>query len=422
MQILFIHQNIPGQFKHLIGHFATMRDVQVWALGEAKRVRENWSRTIPGVNMFGYAFNERAPDPVGSHVQTTEVNIRRGLAVVKSLQTLKSKGLNPDVVFGHPGWGEMLFVRDVFPRARIVNYCEFYFNSEGQDLGFDPEFPERESLRYEVRAQNMTQSQSLLAGDIGISPMHWQKSRYPELLQQQIEVVFDGIDCDVVKPDPNATFPLGEGTPSLTRQDEVVTFVNRNLEPLRGFHVFMRALPELQKRRPNAHVVIVGGDGRSYSRPLARGTYRELYSREIDGHVDWSRIYFIGRIAYDRYLRLLQVSTAHVYLSYPFVLSWSLLEAMASECAIIASNTAPVREVVEHGTTGLLVDFFDRDALVDAIVRSCECRSEDLAFGRAARQAIQLRYELKSISLPRQSKLLLDSGDCARPVAPERLV
>lgn len=407
MQILFIHQNIPGQFKHLIANFATMRDVQVWALGEAKRVRENWSGTIPGVNLFGYVFNERAADPVGSHVQTTEVNIRRGLAVAKSLHALKLRGLDPDVVFGHPGWGEMLFVRDVFPRAKIINYCEFYFNSEGQDLGFDPEFPERESLRYDVRAQNMTQSQSLLAGDFGISPTRWQKSRYPELFQQQIEVAFDGIDCEVVKPDPNAVFSLGDGKPLLAQHDEVVTFINRNLEPLRGFHVFMRALPDLQKRRPNAHVVIVGGDGRSYSRPLARGTYRELYCQEIDGRVDWSRIHFVGRIAYSQFLRLLQVSAAHVYLSYPFVLSWSVLEAMAAECAIVASNTPPVREVIEHGKTGMLVDFFDRSALVDAVTELCERRSKAQTFGNAARLAIKAKYDLRAISLPRLASLLL---------------
>jgi glycosyltransferase involved in cell wall biosynthesis len=410
MQILFIHQNIPGQFKHLIRHFVGMRDVQVWALGEARRVKENWRHAVPGLNLYGYTFNEETGTALNAHLRTTDTNLRRGLAVAKSLETLKTKGLNPDVVFGHPGWGEMLFVRDAFPRAKIVNYCEFYFNSEGQDLGFDPEFPERQTLRYDVRAQNMTQSQSLLAGDLGISPMHWQRDRYPEMLRSHIDVVFDGIDCDVVKPDLHARFSSGEGQPDLSSHDEVITFVNRNLEPLRGFHVFMRALPALQRRRPNAHIVIVGGDGASYSRAPAQGTYRQLYSKEIEGRVDWSRIHFVGRIPYSRYLGLLQISTAHVYLSYPFVLSWSMLEAMAAGCVVIASDTAPVREVIRHTENGLLVDFFDQAQLIASIEQACMHRAEHDVIRRRARQDILDRYDLRTICLPKQKALLLNLG------------
>lgn len=407
MQILFIHQNIPGQFKHLIAHFASMRDVDVWALGEAKRVRANWPHPVPGVNLYGYVFNEQAAEPVARHVRTTEVNIRRGLAVVKSLESLKSKGLSPDVLFGHPGWGEMLFIRDVFPNAKIVNYCEFYFNSTGQDLGFDPEFPERESQRYEVRAQNMTQTQSLLAGDLGISPTHWQRSRYPELFRKNIEVIFDGVDCNFVKPDREAAFSLGPDRPALRRSDEVVTFVNRNLEPLRGFHKFMRALPELQKRRPKAQIVIVGGDGHSYSPSLHDDTYRERYWREIEDFVDRSRIHFVGNLPYGRFLNLLQISTVHIYLSYPFVLSWSVLEAMAAGCAIVASDTEPVREVIKHNDSGILVDFFDQDALVSAVEKLCADRDYALTLGSTARGDVGCKYDLQ-ITLPKQIKLLLN--------------
>jgi glycosyltransferase involved in cell wall biosynthesis len=407
MQILFIHQNIPGQFRHLISYLTQRPGMDVWALGEAKRVADNWRRPIPHLKLYGYAFDEKAESLSIPHLKTTEVNVRRGLAVAKSLETLKTKGLKPDVIYGHPGWGEMLFVRDAFPEARIVNYCEFYFNSEGQDLGFDPEFPERQSLRYDVRAQNMTQTQSFVSADIGISPMHWQKSRYPDLLQSKIEVIFDGIDCNVVRPNPEATFALGAGKPILTTRDTVITFVNRNLEPHRGFHVFMRALPKIQKRNPLAHVVIVGGDATSYSRPLSSGTYRELYSKEIDGKVDWSRIHFVGRIPYQNYLNLLQVSTAHVYLSYPFVLSWSLMEALAAGCFVIASRTPAVEEVIRHGETGLLVDFFDIDDLVSSISTACIANSIiGKAIRRAARDLVSCTYELKKISLPAQLRLL----------------
>ena len=407
MQILFIHQNIPGQFRHLIADLIKERDTQVWALGEASRVKANWKNVVPGLNLYGYAFQEKAVTPLNAYLRTTDVNLRRGLAVAKSLETLKTKGLNPDVVFGHPGWGEMLFVRDVFPHARIVNYCEFYFNTEGQDLGFDPEFPEKATLRYDVRAQNMTQSQSLLAGDVGISPTHWQKSRYPNALGAQIKVVFDGIDCDIVKPNPGATFDLEKAGASLCAKDEVITFVNRNLEPHRGFHVFMRALPEIQRLRPNAHVVIVGGDGASYSRPSTNGTYRQHYSKEIDGRVNWDRIHFVGRIPYARYLSLLQVSTVHVYLSYPFVLSWSLMEALAASCLVIASRTPAIEEVIEDGYNGLLVDFFDHAHLALQIDAACRSPSSFSAIRDRARRRIVDDYELHNVCLPQFKQLLL---------------
>jgi glycosyltransferase involved in cell wall biosynthesis len=405
MQILFIHQNIPGQFRHLIADLVTNPDVQVWALGEAARVKANWQTVNPKLRLYGYVFQEKAVVPLNAHLRTTDVNIRRGLAVAKSLETLKTKGLNPDVIYGHPGWGEMLFVRDVFPRARIVNFCEFYFNAEGQDLGFDPEYPEYENLTYEVRAQNMTQSQSLLAGDLGICPTHWQKSRYPKALAEQMEVVFDGVDCNIVKPNPLATFALSPDR-HLSVQDEVVTFVNRSLEPHRGFHVFTRTIPEIQRYRPAAQIVIVGGDGTSYSRPLAYGTYREKYSKEIDGRVDWSKVHFVGRIPYLRYLSLLQISTAHVYLSYPFVLSWSLMESMAAGCSIIASNTAPVREVIEDGINGRLVDFFDQPQLALHVADACENRDFFSQQRERARQQVVERYDLKGVCLPELKRLI----------------
>lgn len=405
MQILFVHQNIPGQFRHLLFDLLRRPGYDVWALGEASRVKANWSTPLPGLHLYGYAFNEKAVTIPNGPLKTTDVNIRRGLAVAKSLHTLKEKGLQPDVILGHPGWGEMLFVRDVFPNARIVNYCEFYFNFDGQDLGFDPEFHDAAITRYDVRAQNMTQSQSLLAADLGLSPTRWQKSRYPAPLQSQIEVVFDGIDCDVVRPDAEAWFALPSGE-QLSSRDEVVTFVNRNLEPHRGFHVFMRALPELQRRRPRAHVVIVGAEGVSYSRPLRDRTYRQHYQAELGDRVDWSRVHFVGRVSYRHYLGLLQISAAHVYLTYPFVLSWSLMEAMAASCCVIASRTAPVEEVIVDGETGMLVDFFDASALAQAIEQACGRRAEMEAMRRRARELIVDRYDLHRICLPEQKRLL----------------
>ena len=405
MQILFIHQNIPGQFRHLIGAMAKDPAVDVWALGEAQRVAANWRQTIPNLKLFGYVFNEVVSTIPNGSLKTTDTNIRRGLAVAKSLTSLAKQGLRPDVIYGHPGWGEMLFVRDIFPDAKIVNFCEFYFNFEGQDRGFDPEFRDPNVTPFDVRAQNMTQTQSLLSADLGIAPTLWQKSRYPALLQKQIEVVFDGIDCGAVKPSPAATLTLADGK-VLTPADEVLTFVNRNLEPYRGFHVFMRALPVIQRERPHAQVVIVGDDGVSYGRPLKGTTYREHYVKQLGDTVDWSRVHFLGRVPYARYLSVLHVSTVHVYLTYPFVLSWSLMEAMAAGCAVVASNTEPVTEVISDGVNGKLVDFFDHKRLAEIVGKCLAERGRLSDIRRQARQTVLERYDLMRICLPEQLSLL----------------
>jgi glycosyltransferase involved in cell wall biosynthesis len=406
MQILFIHQNLPGQFVHLIRHFSSMPGVEVWGLGEARRIAANYRRATPEFQLFGYQFNDKREKSMRRELHYTEVSVNRGLAVAKALNELRVKGLSPDLVYGHPGWGEMLYVRDVFPDARIVNYCEFYFNRIGQDFGFDTEFSETNDDGLHVRTQNMVQSVSLLSGDAAITPTLWQQSRYPEALRTGIEVIHDGIDLSDLDEDPSASISLRGENLKFSRSDEVITFVSRNLEPHRGFHVFMRALPELLRRRPNAHVVIVGGDEVSYSLPLKGRSYREHMLREVSHLFDQKRVHFVGRIPYAIYRRLLQVSTVHVYLTYPFVLSWSLLEAMASGCLVIGSRTPPVEEVIEHGKNGLLVDFFDQSNLIEEIVNVCEKRSDFDAMRQAARETVKNRYDLKTICLPRQLSVL----------------
>lgn len=367
MRILFIHQNLPGQFRHLLFHFGANPTVEVAALGEERRIRENIKKAIPGVKLFGYKFEE-AKDWAGHHaLRTTDKALRRGHVVAQSLKGIRASGFVPDVVYGHPGWGEMLYVRDIFPLAKIVNYCEFYFNAQGQDFGFDPEFPSAHADDALVRTENMTQAISLLAGDVGISPTKWQRSRYPLPLAQSIEVVHDGIDTQFIKPDPAATITLSGKNITLSTANEVITFVSRNLEPYRGFHTFMRALPETLRLRPKAHILIVGGNEVSYGRSLKGQTYRELMLKEVGDRLDMARVHFLGRIKYLDYLRVLQISSAHIYLTYPFVLSWSMVEAMAAGCLIIGSDTAPVTEVIRGGENGLLTGFFDVEALVEKI-------------------------------------------------------
>ncbi|WP_090684025.1 glycosyltransferase [Paraburkholderia phenazinium] len=406
MKILFIHQNLPGQFRHVMTHYARVPGVEVFGLGDAARIRENFVRPIEGVTVYGYAFNSKHESSSYRALRSTDQAVRRGTAVAKSLKSLRDQGLRPDVIYGHPGWGEMLYVRDLFPDARIASYCEFYFNRSGQDYGFDTEFSPVQEDDFHVRTENMTHAVSLLASDLGISPTRWQQSRYPAELQSKIATVHDGVDTRVIKPDPTTTVILPARNLALSSRDEVVTFASRNLEPYRGFHMFMRALPELLRRRRAAHVLIVGGDQVSYGRPLKGRTYREHLLTEVGERLDLSRVHFLGHLSHRDYLRVLQISTAHVYLTYPFVLSWSMLEAMASGCVVIGSHTAPVEEIIEDGRNGLLVDFFDRRQLVETVAQVCAEREAYGAMRLAARATVADHYDLQTVCLPRQIALL----------------
>jgi glycosyltransferase involved in cell wall biosynthesis len=244
----------------------------------------------------------------------------------------------------------------------------------------------------------------------GIAPTHWQASVFPKPFASQIAVIHDGIRTDLVKPDPSAHIRVqtAQGVLQLGHDDEVITFVNRNLEPYRGYHQFMRALPSILKARPKTRVVIICGNEVSYGAAPPPGpngqpqTWREIFLNEVKDELDLSRVHFVGKVPYADYLRVLQVSTVHVYLTYPFVLSWSLLEAMSAGCASVASDTAPVREAIRHGETGQLVNFFDPAALAQQVIALCDNPAERSKLGAKARAFAVAHYDLETRCLPAQ--------------------
>jgi glycosyltransferase involved in cell wall biosynthesis len=387
MRFLFVHQNFPGQYRHLAAHLARAGH-EVVAVGEAANLKR--TPRLPGVKLYGY---QAAASPDGFSAPVARA-IDRGRCVATGVAKLRQAGFKPDVIGAHIGWGEALFLKDVFPAAKLLLYCEFFYRSRGADMGFDPEFPTSAEKLLRLRVMNAPLLMALDAADCGMAPTRWQHQQFPAVQKPRIAVIHDGIDTDVVAP-------AGE------RDPELITYVARNLEPYRGFHSFMRAIPEIQRRRPRSRIVIVGGDEVSYSPRLPAGqTYRQRLLAELGDRIDLSRVEFRGKVPYADYLALLRRSAVHVYLTYPFVLSWSLLEAMSAGCLVVASRTAPVEEVMRDGENGLLVDFFSAEAIAERVDHALSHQQELAPLRAGARETVVERYDLRRICLPAQLRLV----------------
>jgi glycosyltransferase involved in cell wall biosynthesis len=400
MKILLLHQNFPGQFLHLAPALAA-RGHDVRALTVEGNERPS---PVPRLLYRKPQDLQGIPPLAATYAKMAERGRRVALAAA---ELRRVRGYVPDLVLGHSGWGETLFVKEVWPESKLIVYSELVYHSVGLDAGFDPEF-QRDTLdaRMLVTARAGYLIQALAQADAALSPTAWQASTVPESLRGKIKIIHDGIDTDRVRPDPQAQFELPNGR-MIAQGDEVLTFVSRNLEPYRGFHIFMRALPRVMRSRPNVQVVIVGGEGVSYGAPPGAGrSWKDVLLAELSDDLDLSRVHFVGQIPYARYLSLLQVTRAHAYLTYPFVLSWSLLEAMAAAVPIVASNTGPVREALWNGVTGRLVEFFDVDGWSRSLIEALSEPEKGRVMGRAARQFVLANYDLKQICLPAQIQFI----------------
>jgi glycosyltransferase involved in cell wall biosynthesis len=404
MKCLFIHQNFPGQFRHLAPALAVQGHT-VWAMGMNEP-----GDSLPGVTHLlvkasGAADRVRRTDP---ELRELHAKFVRGQATAAALQQVVDQGFRPDLIYAHPGWGEAMFLRDVCPRARQVVFAEYYYGESGGDTAFDPEFstPSAQALM-RSRIKNTHLLHALSMADDAISPTEFQRSQHPAWIRPRIEVIHDGIDTQRFIPDPQASVQLQRAGRTLRQGQEVVTFVARQLEPYRGYHVFLRSLIRLQRLRPHVQVVIVGGDGVSYgAAPPAGKTWKQHFLDEVSPQLDLTRVHFVGRVPHAVLTQLMQVSAAHVYLTYPFVLSWSMLEAMSVGCLVIGSRTAPVEEVIEHGRNGLLTDFFDPDALADTVADALARPDAMAPLRLQARKDTIDRFDLRTRCLPRQLQFL----------------
>ncbi len=399
MKSLFVHQNCPGQFRHLAPSLAADGHDVVF-IGQKDKV------TPKGVKRLEYAPHREVTPKMHPYLRGTEAAVLNGQAVARLAFSLKAKGYRPDVMIGNPGWGETLYLKDVWPEVPLISLCEFYYNGQGADVGFDPEFATGPDAVLRARTRTAQHLLAIEAADYAYSPTVWQRAQFPQVYQEKIRVIHDGIDVDALAPDRSVRFALPDGT-VLTEADEVLTYVSRNLEPYRGFHSFMRALPGILEKRPNAQVVIVGGDGVSYGgRPKDAETWREKMLAEVGPLSE--RVRFTGRIPYKDYVSLMRISSVHVYLTYPFVLSWSMLEAMAAGAFVVGSRTPPVEEVIEDGRNGWLVDFFDPGAIANRVSEALACRNEMASLRAAARETVMSRYALADC-LDRQKVLIAEA-------------
>ncbi len=396
MNILLVHQNFPGQYRELFRWLVGQRKHKIVFLTQRQDVT-----AINGAEIVVYQPHHKAAKDAYALSSYWEDCVGNGYGAAQACETLKQDGFHPDIILGHVGWGELTFVKQVWPDVPVIGLFEYFFLAKGGSVGFDPEFLVSDQVPFTMHARNAVNFANIETVDLGYAPTQWQRDTFPESFHQKLYVCHDGIRTDVLKPDPQAELHLERLKRPLTRNDEVLTYVSRNLEPTRGFHIFMRALPEILDARPNARAVILGGSGASYGRASdERGGYRAQMEREVGDRIDWDRVHFLGRVPYSSYQSLVQISRCHVYLTVPFVLSWSLLEAMSMGATIVASDVAPVREVLDDRTTGLLVDYFDPLALARQVVDVLSNPEDHRHLGPAARAHVVEHYDFHTRALP----------------------
>ncbi|HEY3951508.1 glycosyltransferase [Phenylobacterium sp.] len=383
--VLFVHNNFPGQFRHL-AQALVARGVPCQALGGAN------APGLPPVGMNRYGLSRGSTPGVFPLAVRAEADLIRAASAWRAAGRMKAAGMDPQVIVGHPGWGETALLHEVWPDAKRVIFSEFFYHGRGFDVGFDPEFGEpSERVALTAEAKNAVMAWALTQADAIVTPTEFQASALPPVFRPLTRVIHEGVDIEQVRPAPAEPFALADGR-FIAPGTPVITYVNNNLEPLRGLHIFARALPRLMAEAPDAQVLVFGDTSRrAYGgEPTDGRTWREVFFEGLE--VDAQRLHFVGKVPPDALLAAMRLSTAHVYYTYPFVLSWSLVEAMAAGCYVVASDTAPVRDAIEDGVNGRLLPFFDSDALATALIEACRDPQASAPLRAAARATAVARF------------------------------
>ncbi len=402
--ILFIHQNFPAQYKHLAPALEKLDNINAYSISKE-------DASLPNIKHYKYTIKEGNIPGVNRLAIEFETKMIRASAVANLCLKMKDEGIYPDVILSHPGWGEAFLLKEVWPDTKFLNYFEFYYNTKDSDIDFDLKESQRPDYGFDLlsklRARNAPFLSAFEQSDIMICPTEFQKSTAPEIFKNKISVIHEGIDTNIIKPTNNASLTIKNDSTgkveTLTNKNKVITFVNRNLEPYRGYHIFMRSLPDIIKKHPDAFILIVGGDGVSYGATPKKGSYKDLYFNEIKDKLPIdNNIRFLGRVPYNTFLNLIGISSVHVYLTYPFVLSWSMLEAMSMEALVLGSKTLPVEEVIKNNKNGLLTDFFDHQGLAKKVNNILDNPDKYKSIRKEARKTIIEKYDLNKVCLPKQ--------------------
>lgn len=389
MKILLLHPNFPAQFRHVATALHRLGHQVVFGTR-----REEGSMT--GVTKVIYTPSREVRKETHHYLRTLEGAVLQGQAVYRLVENLKKQGFVPDIVYGHSGWGPTLFIKDVIPKTKLLCYFEWFYNARGSDADFDPSDPLNTDDYPRIRIKNTAILTDLYSCDRGLSPTFWQRQQFPPEFHSKINVRHDGVDTDFFQPRSNTKLVLPDINLDLSGVSEIITYVARGMEPYRGFPQFMETVAILQQRRPQCHVVIVGQDRVAYGKSLPEGqSYKQLMLEKYE--YDLSRLHFTGLLPYNQYLQVLQASAVHIYLTRPFVLSWSMLEAMSTGCVIVASNTPPVKEVITDGVNGLLVDFFSPAAIASRVEDVLDNLDSMADLRRQARETILKTYDLNTL-------------------------
>jgi glycosyltransferase involved in cell wall biosynthesis len=401
--ILFVHNNFPAQFGFLAERL--VRDGHRIAAVGSKTARD-----MHGVKVMRWKLKRGSTPGILNEATRAEADMIRAGAALAAAAELAAGGFTPDLIIGHPGWGETLYLRALWPNVKTILYAETFYDAYGTDVGFDPEFID---ATLEIRSNRIAKGATLALGythaDRLVAPTPFQASSLPSVFRHRISVIHEGVDTQRIRPRPDAVVELNGKR--FSRDTPFATFVNRTIEPLRGGHSFFRAIPRILAETHDTHIVIVGSEtGRGYGVPPPPDrTWKDVFWDEIKSGIDTSRVHFVGTVPNDKLNALMSASSAHVYLTYPFVLSWSLLEAMASGAFVVASDTAPLHDVIIDGKNGVLVDFFSPSAIADAVIAGIHSPNRFEGMRRAARDFVISRFDRATVCLPQWLDLIAET-------------
>lgn len=385
--VLFVHNNFPGQFRDL-ARTLVARGVPCIAVGQSHAVG------LEGVRLAKYDLPRGTGKDVFPLAIRAEADLIRARSAYDAARALKHEGWDPAVIVGHPGWGETALLSELFPQAKQAAFAEFFYHGHGYDVGFDTEFiPLDPDAGVRTKAKNAVMSLAYGEADAIVAPTRFQANALPQAFRARARVIHEGIDVEAIRPGPAEPFALDDGR-VISPGTPVITHVNNNMEPLRGLHILARALPRLLAEVPDAQVVIIGNpQRRAYGGNAPEGrTWKDVCFDGVD--YDPARVHFLGPVPHARMLAALRLGVAHVYYTYPFVLSWSLAEAMASGCYVIGSDTAPLHDAIEDGVNGRLLPFFDVEALSGAMIEACRQPDASAVMRAAARATAVERFDV----------------------------